>query len=111
ASNPLVRGIRTKPINSSGPNESVRGRPRSLQDEKWIRGLALIEKYGMSWDLRVPWWHLQEAAEVVLQYPELPIVLNHAGCPWDRTPEALAEWRKGMQALADCPNVLCKISG
>jgi predicted TIM-barrel fold metal-dependent hydrolase len=38
-------------------------------------------------------------------------VLNHTGYPLDRSPEALAVWRRGMEALASCPNVCCKISG
>ena len=62
---PLVRGIRTKPIIADGPNGSVKGKPRSLQDPEWRNGLALLEKYDLSWDLRVPWYHLEEAAEVV----------------------------------------------
>lgn len=111
AQSKLVRGIRTKPLTSSGPQESVRGKPRSMQDEKWIRGLALLEKYDLSWDLRVPWWHLAEAAEVVRQYPKLRIVLNHAGCPFDRSPQALEVWREGMRQIAALPNVHCKISG
>jgi predicted TIM-barrel fold metal-dependent hydrolase len=108
---PLVRGIRTKPVTSENPRHSVRGQPRSLQDDRWVGGLALLEKYGLSWDLRVPWWHLEEAAMVTRLYPRLPTVLNHTGCLWDRSAEALAGWRRGMQALADCPNVWCKISG
>ena len=39
----LVRGIRTKPIIASGPDDSVRGQPRSLQDPKWRAGLALLD--------------------------------------------------------------------
>ena len=35
---PLVRGIRTKPIISEGPDKSVRGQPRSMQDPKWRNG-------------------------------------------------------------------------
>ncbi len=108
---PLVRGIRTKPIIADGPSGSVRGRPRSLQDPRWRRGLALLETYDLSWDLRVPFWHLAEAAEVVREHPGLRLVLNHTGYPLIRTPEALAEWRRGMEALAACPNVHCKISG
>lgn len=50
---PLVRGVRTKPIISKGPNDSVRGQPRSMQDPNWRRGLALLEKHDLSWDLRV----------------------------------------------------------
>jgi predicted TIM-barrel fold metal-dependent hydrolase len=100
---PLVRGIRTKPIISKGPNDSVRGQPRSMQDPKWRKGL--------SWDLRVTWWHLEEAADVVREHPNLRVVLNHTGYPLDRSPEALKVWRRGMEALAACPNVHCKISG
>lgn len=111
AANSLVRGIRSKPVISSGPDHSVRGLPRSLQDDKWIAGLALLQRHGLSWDLRVPWWHLQEAAVVTRQYPEMPIVLNHAGCPFDRSADALAIWRKGMHEIAECANVMCKISG
>jgi predicted TIM-barrel fold metal-dependent hydrolase len=108
---PLVRGIRTKPVTASGPDQSVRGQPRSLQDPNWRKGLALLEKYGLSWDLRVQWWHLEEAAEVCREHPTMRIVLNHTGYPLHRTPDGLAGWRRGMAALAACPNVWCKISG
>jgi predicted TIM-barrel fold metal-dependent hydrolase len=111
SANPLVRGIRTKPVIADGPGGSVRGQPRSLQDPKWRAGLGLLEKHGLSWDLRVPWYHLEEAAEVCREHPGMRIVLNHTGYPLDRSPEALAAWRRGMQALAACPNVWCKISG
>src|SRR6185295_18798909 len=85
----LVRGIRTKPIISEGPGHSVRGQPRSLQDPKWRKGLSLLEKNDLSWDLRVVWWHLEEAAEVVREHPGLRTVLNHTGYPLDRSPEAV----------------------
>ena len=62
---PLVRGIRTKPVTAASPTGSVRGQKRSLQDPAWVRGLELLNKHGLSWDLRLPWWHLEEAAEVV----------------------------------------------
>ena len=107
----LVRGIRTKPIISAGPGESVRGQPRSLQDQKWIDGLGFLQKYGLSWDLRLPWWHLLEGAEVAAIYPNLSIVLNHTGYPWNRDEASMEKWRIGMRALARLPNVTCKISG
>ena len=79
---PLVRGIRTKPIISKGPGDSVRGQPRSMQDPKWRRGLGLLARYDLSWDLRVVWWHLEEAAEVVREHPCL---LYTSPSPRDRT--------------------------
>jgi len=107
----LVRGIRTKPIIAATPTQSVRGQPRSMQDPKWLAGLALLEKYNLSLDLRLPWWHLEEGAQVAALLPNLPVVLNHTGYPWNRDKESLAKWRTGMQALARQPNVTCKISG
>jgi predicted TIM-barrel fold metal-dependent hydrolase len=107
---PLVRGIRSKPVTSRSPGESVRGRPRTMQDEKWLRGLALLGKHGLSWDLRVPAWHLPEAAEVAAMFPDLPIVLNHHGFAWDRSEEGLARWRGWLETIARQPNVRVKLS-
>ncbi|HEX6415797.1 MAG TPA: amidohydrolase family protein [Burkholderiales bacterium] len=95
---PLVRAIRSKP----GPG--------SMQDPAWLAGFALLRKFGFSWDLRVPTWQLEEAARVVRAHPDIPVVLNHTGFPWDRTDAGLALWRRGMRALADSPHVLCKLS-
>lgn len=67
-------------------------------------------RHGMSWDLRVPYWHLAEAADVAAQFPSLPIVVNHLGLPWDRSDEGLAAWRQGMEALAGHDNVHVKLS-
>jgi hypothetical protein len=60
----MVRGIRTKPVIAVGPNHSARGEKRSLQNPVWRKGLALLAKYNLSRDLRVPWYHLEEAASI-----------------------------------------------
>ncbi len=107
---PLVRGIRSKPVTAPSPDRIVPGAPGTMQDERWLRGFALLEKYRLSWDLRVPFWHLDEAAAVARAFPDTPVVLNHTGFPWDRSEEGLAAWRSGMEALAREPNVHVKIS-
>ena len=110
AANPLVRGIRTKPKISGGPNEVVSGQPGTMQDQAWVDSLALFERYSLSWDMRVPYWHLEEAAEVARALPNVRMILNHAGLPWDRSEEGLGIWRRGMEAVASCPNLTAKIS-
>ncbi len=109
---PMVRGIRSKPVTADTPREraALRGKPGTMQDETWLSGLALFSKYGLSWDLRVPTWHIEEAAEVARAFPDLPINLNHMGFPWDRSAQGLEVWRRGMHALAACPNVVTKLS-
>jgi predicted TIM-barrel fold metal-dependent hydrolase len=107
---PLVRGIRSKPVTAAAPDRMEPGAPGTMQDERWLRGFALLDKYGLSWDLRVPFWHLAEAAAVARAFPRTPIILNHTGFPWDRSDEGLAAWRRGMEVLAREPNVHVKIS-
>jgi predicted TIM-barrel fold metal-dependent hydrolase len=107
---PLVRGIRSKPVTSLSPDTMTPGAPGTMQDERWLRGFAHLETYGFSWDLRVPYWHLVEAAEVARSFPRTPIVLNHTGFPWDRSPDGLAAWRRAMEILAREPNVHLKVS-
>ena len=42
--------------------------------------------------------------------PELRFVLDHLGLP-DVRARRLAPWERGIQELAACPNVYCKLSG
>ena len=60
--------------------------------------------------MRIPFWHLEEGAEVARSFPGIPMVVNHTGLPLDRSEEGLALWRRGLAALAACPNTMLKIS-
>lgn len=99
ASFPMVRGIRSKPF-----------RDGMMQEKAWLAGYALLERFGLSWDLRVKTWELEEAAAVVRAHPGISVVLNHTGFPWDRSVEGLELWRRGMRALAASPHCYCKLS-
>ncbi len=110
ASFPLVRGIRSKPTTSVTAKDSVAGQPGAMDDPKWRAGLKRLAAHGLSWDLRVPFWHLAEAAGVVAGIPDTVVILEHSGLPWDRSEEGLAVWRDGMTRLAALENVWLKIS-
>jgi predicted TIM-barrel fold metal-dependent hydrolase len=107
---PLFRGVRSKPVTSLTPDTMTPGAPGTIQDPAWRKGLALLETLGLTYDLRVPYWHLDEAAEAISQHPNLPVVLNHTGFPWDRSDAGILSWKKGMKAIATCPNVQVKLS-
>ena len=51
------------------------------------------------------------AAALAHAYPDVLIILNHAGMPVDRNEEGLRLWRRGIQELATADNVVVKISG
>ncbi|WP_201190439.1 amidohydrolase family protein [Pseudomonas fluorescens] len=110
AAHPLVKGIRSKPVTSASPHVSVAGARGTLQDPRWLEGFSRLADHDLSWDLRVPPWHLVEAAEVAAMFPRIQIALNHTGFAWDRSPEGMARWRKGLEALALQPNVHIKLS-
>jgi predicted TIM-barrel fold metal-dependent hydrolase len=110
AARPLVRGIRSKPVTSDRPGVSIAGARGTMQDPKWLDGFSRLADHGLSWDLRVPPWHLIEAAEVAAMFPQIQIALNHTGFAWDRSDEGMRRWRKGLEALAAQPNVHIKLS-
>lgn len=107
----IVRGVRHKPAAAGTPGEARRGVQGSMDDEIWRRGYALLEKYGWSYDLQTPWWHLDAATALARDFPAIPLIINHTGLPADRSSEALAAWRQALEQVAAVPNVFIKISG
>jgi predicted TIM-barrel fold metal-dependent hydrolase len=107
----FVRGIRQKPAAAASPAAARRGAPGSMDDERWRRGYALLERYDLHFDLQTPWWHFDAAADLARDFPRIPIVVNHTGLPADRAPDALAAWRRALERVAEAPSVSIKISG
>ena len=108
---PLVKGVRHKPRAAASPTKVVRGAPGSMGDPRWRAGYAQLAAHGLHFELQTPWWHLDEALDLVAAYPDTPLVLNHTGLPADRSPAGLAGWRAAMQRLATATQVSVKISG
>ena len=110
ASSSLVKSIRSKPnIRSYAKSKEIL-REGSMQDEKWRKGLKLLEKYNLNYDLRIPCWHLKEAVDIVRLIPNTKVIINHAGFPWDRSEEGMNLWRSGVKSMAKEENTLIKLS-
>ena len=107
----LCRGIRHKPRVAPSPDRVERGAPGSMSDPSWRAGYAKLAQYGLHFELQAPWWHLEEAADLIAAHPEMPLVLNHTGLPSDRSAAGLAGWRRAMRSLAAAPQASVKISG
>jgi predicted TIM-barrel fold metal-dependent hydrolase len=107
---PLVRGVRFILSWHADPNKSFVPRPDYMQDRQWLEGFALLERFGLSFDLMLYPGQMAEAARLAARFPETPILVNHAGSPADRDAEGMARWRRGLRALAAEPNVRIKIS-
>ena len=75
-----------------------------------MRGLGLLEKHEVPYDLLFFVKHLKHAVTVAEKFPNLKFVINHLAKPVIK--EAKTEgWIEHFQAAAKCPNVWCKISG
>ena len=108
---PNLRGIRQILNHGPDPKHHFVDRGDLMEDTRWRAGLALLEQYGLSFDLQVWPWQMQDAAALAAMFPGIQLILNHAGMPLDRESEGLEVWRCGMQALAAARNVAVKISG
>lgn len=82
-----------------------------LVDPNFERGYALLEKYNLSYDLDCTWENMEKAKNLAEKYPDILMILGHAGFPQERTDEYFGNWRAEMTTLAEAENVVCKISG
>lgn len=74
------------------------------------RGIARLKEYELTYDLLLFPRHLPVAVKLVGEFPEQPFVLDHISKP------AIGErlfspWQEELQALAQFPNIYCKLSG
>ncbi len=105
-----VRGIRQ--ILNRHPNEIWHMSDRDfMQDETWLKNYGLLETHNLSFDLQIFFHQVPDAIRLAQRYPNIPVILNHAGMPADRDPESIRAWRSAMKRLAACDNVTAKISG
>ena len=105
-----VKGIRSKPITKNSEKEKYVSYTGTMQDMKWRKGLKLLEKYNLNYDLRVPSWHLIEAVQIVRLIPNVKVIINHAGFPWDRSETGLRKWKDSLKILSKEPNTFIKLS-
>lgn len=94
----------------------VRHQVHDEPDPEWLRrddvqrGLAAVAEAGLVYDLLVRVRELRAATEAAERRPELTFVLDHAAKA-PRSATDRKEWERRVGALADLPNVVCKLSG
>jgi predicted TIM-barrel fold metal-dependent hydrolase len=85
--------------------------PDNADTAAFRRGYAAIGSRGLSYDLNASPGRLLSGRDVALAFPDVPVILGHAGFPINRDAEYFELWRREMSALAAAPNVSCKVSG
>lgn len=83
---------------------------RFLLRADFLRGVARLAQYGFTYDILIYARQLRAAVEFVKHLPEQKFVLDHIGKP-DIKNKEIEGWSRGIRALAENPNVYCKLSG
>lgn len=104
---PIVKSVRHKPRANAAPD----GPPGGMMAPAFREGFRRLADHGLMFDLQTPWWHLDEAIDMAGLAPDVPIILNHAGLPSDRSDTALSAWEAALIRFAALPNAYIKISG
>lgn len=100
--NPNFVGIRH--ITQDEPDDDFAIRP------KIIRGMKILQKHQVPFDLLFYVKHLKHAATLAKELPELPMVIDHLAKPRIKE-QILDDWIDNFKAAATFPNVYCKLSG
>ncbi|WP_435016931.1 amidohydrolase family protein [Tundrisphaera sp. TA3] len=75
-----------------------------------VRGLKVLAKHEMPFDLLVYPRHLRHVPTLAREIPTLPMVIDHLGKP-DIKGRGFEAWAGDFRAAATFPNVHCKLSG
>lgn len=102
AAHPRFVGVRH--VAQDEPDDGFLARPG------FVRGVGLLARFGLVYDLLVYERQLPAAIELVRQLPSQPFVLDHVAKPRIRAGE-LSPWRERIRELARHDNVVCKVSG
>ena len=108
---PLLRGIRMQLHWHENEQYCFADGPAVMNDAALRRGVGLLAKYGLVFELQVFTAQMEDSAAFAEAFPDVPMVLAHCGMPEDLTPEGWQAWREGMERLAAVPSVSVKLSG
>ena len=94
----------------------VRPMIHDLADPEWMlgpsvrRSFGVLQARGVCFDFLVRPPHLPPMLRVLREFPELRAVLDHIGKP-NIQARQLEPWSSELAAIAQHPNVFCKLSG
>ena len=98
-------------------NTAAHNMKGQLASDQFRAGARELANRGFSFEAWLYFPQLPELAAFAKAVPDLTIILNHIGGllrvgPYaNRDDEVLATWRRGIAAVAECPNINIKLGG
>jgi len=114
------RGIRQSTVYDETGTVQTTARvfpPGVLLDPSFREGFEKLISFNMTFDSWIYHPQLSELADLARTYPEANIILDHVGGPIGagayagKRDEVFSVWKKGIDELAACPNITCKLGG
>ncbi len=95
-----------------GVRHVVQGEPddRFLLRADFMRGIAALEEFNITYDILILPRHLPVAVKFVQCFPRQRFVLDHLAKPFIKA-GTIEPWASHIRELAKFPNVFCKLSG
>ncbi len=81
-----------------------------LLDPEFCRGISLLKKYDLAYDILVYHHQLPQVLNFVERFHDQVFVLDHLAKPQIKDRE-IDHWKRNIEELAKYPNVYCKFSG
>ncbi|MEV0612820.1 amidohydrolase family protein [Nonomuraea sp. NPDC050404] len=106
---PLVRGVRQQLHWHERPEFRFATAPDRMRDPVLRKNIGTLADLGWLFELQVFPEQMPDAADLVAAFPDVTFVLVHAGMLIG--PEYAGQWRSGMAALAELPNIVVKLTG
>ena len=76
----------------------------------FMNGISKLKNFDFTYDILIYPDQIQYVGEFVKAFPDQKFVIDHIAKP-NIKENSISEWKKGMEALAQYPNLYCKISG
>jgi len=108
---PNLRGVRQMLYWDSEIVRQAAPRPDFCNSPDFRRGFALLEKHDLHFELQVYAGQAALAVELIKAFPNVRMILVHAGMLTARTQAAIDQWRGALAMMAAFPNIHVKISG
>jgi L-fuconolactonase len=84
--------------------------PEFMDRTEFNVGIRALGSFGLVYDILIFERQMPAAIRLVDRHPEQSFVLDHIGKPRIREGQ-ISPWRENIRALAERPNVTCKLSG
>ena len=102
SSEPMLKGLRMLIHDRPDPDFAM--------SDAHVRGVSRLAHYGLTYDLLIKPAHLPAAIRLADRLPNQKFVVDHIAKP-SLSGDIPSIWRHGITAIAERPNVWCKLSG